>query len=283
MFNLKTAVIGAAAGFAVSFIAGIIGGVDFLIILLRALLSAAFSALLISGVRFLYMRFLGEEQTEAPSGAVKSSPAGSVVDITLDDAELPDTDTAPDFIVGSGITNPYKEDGDKKAAASENEAAKTAETVKTTEPETPSRLDAQTVPHETVRDEFVPYDLGKVPPQKAASSAESAPVTPSAVSASAGTGNGQAGADSSDAGTSGAAQGATLDENAGGDSVLDTLPDLEGFTPQEHYADDGGDDFSFGNSSDDFQPRSMQRNASVDLSDAKNIAAAIRTALHNET
>ena len=65
--------------------------------------------------------------------------------------------------------------------------------------------------------------------------------------------------------------------------MLDTLPDLEGFTPQEHYADDGGDDFSFGNSSDDFQPRSMQRNASVDLSDAKNIAAAIRTALHNET
>ena len=277
MFNLKTAVIGAAAGFAVSFIAGIIGGVDFLIILLRALLSATFSALLISGVRFLYVRFLGEEQTEAPSGAVKSSPAGSVVDITLDDAELPDTDTAPDFIVGSGITNPYKEDGDKKAAASENEAAKTAET------ETPSRLDAQTVPHETVRDEFVPYDLGKAPPQKAASSAESTPVTPSAVSASAGTGNGQAGANSPDAGASDAAQGATLDENAGGDSVLDTLPDLEGFTPQEHYADDGGDDFSFGNSSDDFQPRSMQRNASVDLSDAKNIAAAIRTALHNET
>ena len=277
MFNLKTAVIGAAAGFAVSFIAGIIGGVDFLIILLRALLSAAFSALLISGVRFLYVRFLGEEQTEAPSGAVKSSPAGSVVDITLDDAELPDTDTAPDFIVGSGITNPYKEDGDKKAAASENEAAKTAET------ETPSRLDEQTVPHETVRDEFVPYDLGKTPLQKAASSAESAPVTSSAVSASAGTGNGQAGADSPDAGVPDAAQGATLDENAGGDSVLDTLPDLEGFTPQEHYADDGGDDFSFGNSSDDFQPRSMQRNASVDLSDAKNIAAAIRTALHNET
>jgi hypothetical protein len=277
VFNLKTAVIGAAAGFAVSFIAGIIGGVEFLIILLRALLSAAFSALLISGVRFLYVRFLGEEQTEAPSGAVKSSPAGSVVDITLDDAELPDTDTAPDFIVGNGITNPYKEDGDKKAAASENEAAKTAE------PETLSRLDEQTVPHETVRDEFVPYDLGKTPLQKAASSAESAPVTPSAVSASAGTGNGQAGADSPDAGASDAAQGATLDENAGGDSVLDTLPDLEGFTPQEHYADDGGDDFSFGNSSDDFQPRSMQRNASVDLSDAKNIAAAIRTALHNET
>ena len=282
MFNLKTAVIGAAAGFAVSFIAGIIGGVAFLIILLRALLSAAFCAFLISGIRFLYVRFLGEEQTETPSGAVKSSPAGSVVDITLDDAELPDTDTAPDFIVGNGIKNPYKEDGDKKAAASETEAAKTAETVKTTEPETPSRLDAQTVPHETVRDEFVPYDLGKAPPQKAASSAESAPVTPSAVSASAGTENGQAGTDSSDAGTSGAAQGATLDENAGDDSVLDTLPDLEGFTPQEQYADDG-DGVLPGNSSDDFQPRSMQGNASVDLSDAKNIAAAIRTALHNET
>ena len=62
----------------------------------------------------------------------------------------------------------------------------------------------------------------------------------------------------------------------------DTLPDLEGFTPQEQYADDG-DGVLPGNSSDDFQPRSMQGNASVDLSDAKNIAAAIRTALHNET
>ena len=58
---------------------------------------------------------------------------------------------------------------------------------------------------------------------------------------------------------------------------------VAGFTPQEQYADDSDGDFMLKNSSGDFQPRSMQGNASVDLSDAKNIASAIRTALNNET
>ena len=270
MFNLKTAVIGAAAGFAVSFIAGIIGRVDFLFVLLRALLSAAFSALLISGVRFLYLRFLGEEQNEAPSSAVKSSPTGSVVDITLDDAELPDTDSAPDFIVGNAIKNSYKEDGGGRTAKTESEAATAAGAA---EKESPSRSDAQTLPHEAVQDGFVPYSLGKAPAEDATSAesdtAELAPAEPSADAA-----NGQAGADAS----------ATVETAVGeDDTVLDTLPDLEGFTPQEQYADDSDGDFMLKNSSGDFQPRSMQGNASVDLSDAKNIASAIRTALNNET
>ena len=275
MFNLKTAVIGAAAGFAVSFIAGIIGRVDFLFVLLRALLSAAFSALLISGVRFLYLRFLDEEQNEAPSSAVKSSPTGSVVDITLDDAELPDTDSAPDFIVGNAIKNSYKEDGGGRTAKTGSEAATAAGAA---EKESPSRSDAQTLPHEAVQDGFVPYSLGKAPAEDATSAesdtAELAPAEPSADAA-----NGQAGVDAS----------ATVenepDETAVGedDTVLDTLPDLEGFTPQEQYADDSDGDFMLKNSSGDFQPRSMQGNASVDLSDAKNIASAIRTALNNET
>ena len=275
MFNLKTAVIGAAAGFAVSFIAGIIGRVDFLIILLRALLSAAFSALLISGIRFLYVRFLGEEQTEVSSSAVKSSPAGSVVDITLDDAELPDTDTAPDFIVGNGIKNPYKEDGGR-AAKTEPEAAKAGDAVEaagTAEKGSSARSDAQVPPHEAGQDGFVPYSLGKAPPKTAVPSAaengQSDEAGPASDELPADTENGQAGTDAS-----------AEVENA---SELDTLPDLEGFTPQEQYADDADGDFAIGNTSGDFQPRSMHGNASVDLSDAKNIASAIRTALHNET
>ncbi len=272
MFNLKTAVIGAAAGFAVSFIAGIIGRVDFLIILLRALLSAAFSALLISGIRFLYVRFLGEEQTEVPSSAVKSSPAGSVVDITLDDAELPDTDTAPDFIVGNGIKNPYKEDGGR-AAKTEPEAGDAVEAAGTAEKGSPARSDAQALPHEAGQDGFVPYSLEKAPPKTAVPSAaengQSDEGGPASDELPADTENGQAGADAS-----------AEVENA---SELDTLPDLDGFTPQEQYADDADGDFAIGNTSDDFQPRSMHGNASVDLSDAKNIASAIRTALHNET
>lgn len=273
MFNLKTAVIGAAVGFAVSFIAGIIGRVDFLIILLRALLSAAFSALLISGIRFLYVRFLGEEQTEVPSSTVKSSPAGSVVDITLDDAELPDTDTAPDFIVGNGIKNPYKEDGGGRAAKIEPEAGDAVEAAGTAEKGSPARSDAQALPHEAGQDGFVPYSLGKAPPKTAVPSSretdKAMKPAPLPTKISADTENGQAGTDAS-----------AEVENA---SELDTLPDLEGFTPQEQYADDADGDFAIGNTSDDFQPRSMHGNASVDLSDAKNIASAIRTALHNET
>ena len=61
MFSPKTALIGAIAGFAVSCIAGIIGSVSFGIVLLRAVLSALFSALLIGAVHFVYVRFLAHK------------------------------------------------------------------------------------------------------------------------------------------------------------------------------------------------------------------------------
>ena len=99
MFSPKTALIGAIAGFAVSCIAGIIGSVSFGIVLLRAVLSALFSALLIGAVHFVYVRFLADAQGDDTTFAVKATPAGSTVDITLDDADLPDTDNAPDFFV----------------------------------------------------------------------------------------------------------------------------------------------------------------------------------------
>ncbi|MFC2599949.1 MAG: hypothetical protein ACFNX1_02080 [Treponema lecithinolyticum] len=99
MFSPKTALIGAIAGFAVSCIAGIIGSVSFGIVLLRAVLSALFSALLIGAVHFVYVRFLADAQGDDTNFAVKAAPAGSTVDITLDDADLPDTDNAPDFFV----------------------------------------------------------------------------------------------------------------------------------------------------------------------------------------
>lgn len=99
MFSPKTALIGAIAGFAVSCIAGIIGSVSFGIVLLRAVLSALFSALLIGAVHFVYVRFLADAQGDDTNFAVKATPAGSTVDITLDDADLPDTDNAPDFFV----------------------------------------------------------------------------------------------------------------------------------------------------------------------------------------
>lgn len=102
MFSPKTALIGAIAGFAVSCIAGIIGSVSFGIVLLRAVLSALFSALLIGAVHFVYVRFLADAQGDDTNFAVKATPAGSTVDITLDDADLPDTDNAPDFFVEKG-------------------------------------------------------------------------------------------------------------------------------------------------------------------------------------
>ena len=102
MFSPNTALIGAIAGFAVSCIAGIIGSVSFGIVLLRAVLSALFSALLIGAVHFVYVRFLADAQGDDTNFAVKATPAGSTVDITLDDADLPDTDNAPDFFVEKG-------------------------------------------------------------------------------------------------------------------------------------------------------------------------------------
>ena len=95
MFSPKTALIGAIAGFAVSCIAGIIGSVSFGIVLLRAVLSALFSALLIGAVHFVYVRFLADAQGDDTNFAVKATPAGSTVDITQ---TFPIRTTRPTFL-----------------------------------------------------------------------------------------------------------------------------------------------------------------------------------------
>lgn len=120
MFSPKTALIGAIAGFALSCIAGIIGSVSFGIVLLRAVLSAVFSALLVGAVHFVYVRFLADAQGDDTNFAVKATPAGSTVDITLDDAELPDTDGAPNFFVEKSDEVLSEQSSHKTNAAAHN-------------------------------------------------------------------------------------------------------------------------------------------------------------------
>ncbi|MGI5172187.1 hypothetical protein H0R92_01110 [Treponema sp. OMZ 840] len=279
MFNLKTAIIGAAAGFTVSFIAGIIGRVDFLIVLLRAVLSAVFSGVLISAVRFLYVRFLAEAQTE-PSAAsgFKASAAGSVVDISLDDTELPDTDTAPDFIVENDARVLYKtadgeahDDHEKKAV---EDGFVPSPLGKPLDTETRAEHSDESFSDEDTEKEIEDVEDAEI--LKTDETVESA--------------------ESSEQGNTQTDEHTLSEENAGftdissdsaeeaGDTVLDTLPDLDGFTPQEYYADtDDEQAVSLSAQSSTGGLRAGQNEINVDLSDSKNIAAAIRTALQKES
>lgn len=99
MFSPKKAGVSFLIGFIISLIAGIGGGVGFIVLFSRAILSGLFFAALASGAIMLYQKYLMNE--EATSDIVQQKTTvdkpGSNVDITLDDDELPDSESAPNF------------------------------------------------------------------------------------------------------------------------------------------------------------------------------------------
>lgn len=305
MFDLKTAIKGAAAGFVISFIAGIIGRVDFLIILLRAVLSAVFSGLLVCGIRFLYMNFLsaGENDSSAVAEPVKNSALGTVVDITLDDEELPDTDTAPAFVVKMQEQDVAEEEDKDTVQSLESTQSDITEADSVSEQadeddEIPAPPSAPSAPSRNEKAEvFIPMPLG-VPVQSNAGNAGSPSGTAddSTMSASQVPSDAEDIEDVQDAEVLDAEEGAdsALPDgrqesnvlNASADTALNTLPDLESFIP--HY--EGGEGKNDNDTSDSpvMPPpvntsRPMQEGFSVDVSDTENIASAIRTALRSDS
>ena len=98
MINPKYITIAAIVGFCLSFFIGLISGVNFGHILLRALIFAVVFSAIAVGVSFVYSFFLSS--AGAPSDI--DSPAGtsgSVVNITVDDDVLPDDEYSPKFSV----------------------------------------------------------------------------------------------------------------------------------------------------------------------------------------
>ncbi len=86
MFEPKVPVIGAITGFVLSFLVGLLSGVAFPVVLLRAALMALVFAGLAFGGKFLIQQFVPE--LVAPSSVDASVPAGgSMVDITVGETE----------------------------------------------------------------------------------------------------------------------------------------------------------------------------------------------------
>lgn len=102
MFNLKLTIYGALFGLIISIFFGSVGGNQFSIILLRALISSLLCGGILALASFLFRRFLSDSTGDISSDTSTvstNSGTGSVVDITIDEDVLPDSDNAPDFYV----------------------------------------------------------------------------------------------------------------------------------------------------------------------------------------
>lgn len=284
MFNLKTALKGAAAGFVISFIAGIIGRVDFLIILLRGFLSAVFSGALFGGLGVLYNLFLGGtggSDIDLSAGVAKTSPSGSVVDITLTDEDLPDSDTAPDFTIAPNIRlfdTPSGVSGNSELAEPAEVLSADASVSQTAVQPALKPVEQPLVkPAEqssAKAEVFEPIALGEKAPAAASGSQMSEVSDIPEVSAE---------TDDVEAAESAQVSSESSPHEQEGGTLIDNLPDMEGFSDDKGYVEENNDD-TFGA----VTPHGALSSASapespVDISDAKNIADAIRTALKEES
>ena len=103
MINPKNICVSGCIGFFLSFFIGLASDVRFSHVLLRAFLFALLFALLCVAVSFIYQKFLSPDNggfVETDS-SVKNNPAstGSVINIVVDDSNLPDDELSPKFHV----------------------------------------------------------------------------------------------------------------------------------------------------------------------------------------
>lgn len=85
MLEPKVPAIGAATGFVLSFLTGLLSGASFPIVLLRAFFMAILFGALTALLRILLMKFVPDLFAEAPPDAGLAENAGNVVNITIDD------------------------------------------------------------------------------------------------------------------------------------------------------------------------------------------------------
>ncbi len=117
MFEPKVIAIGAAVGFGLSFLVGLLSGASFITLLFRAVILAVFAGGVVFAVQFAISRFL-PELTDAPGQVSDEGQAvGQAVNITIDGNE-PDRDIfsgqdahnigemVPDFLSGANEAEP---------------------------------------------------------------------------------------------------------------------------------------------------------------------------------
>ena len=108
MFNVKKAAVAAAVGFALSFLLSIVATGKFGMAFLRGIIFAAVFAAGAIAIDFLNSRFLSGEGGEFPSlvpdvsqKKAGAKSAGNLVSIVIDDANLTEEPSAPDFDVSA--------------------------------------------------------------------------------------------------------------------------------------------------------------------------------------
>lgn len=108
MFNLKLTIGSAAFGLIASFLLGLLGGNLLYIVLLRSLLCAAIMGGAMTLASFVFNKFLADGASDS-STYDSGSSTGSLVDITISEDVLPDSDNAPDFYVAKDYTKTHSE------------------------------------------------------------------------------------------------------------------------------------------------------------------------------
>src|SRR5574344_542969 len=100
--NIKFFAVFSACGFLISFVSGLFSRSSIGIVLLRALLFGVVFCGLAVCIQFIFDKFLAVDQAagETPD-APEEKKTGGLVDITVQDEELPQEENAPQFFVGS--------------------------------------------------------------------------------------------------------------------------------------------------------------------------------------
>ncbi len=259
MFSLKKIATVFIIGFLLSLVSGLFGGVAFLIIMLRALISGVAFVLLYFFAYTVYSRFLLNQDTVEIQGEQSASESiPNTVDIVVED-DLPDSATAPTFNLSDFVSPPVAE---SQPVMEPLESASTVEV-----PQENSAFQASPLNLITKNDEISGEDLS---PVEELSESES-------IASNLGSDTSELPADRPSFSTF---EQEDISEND--DTDLGELPDMDSIGVDE-------DDEGLGSSDDLIQDSVFAETGAIrpssepvavsELGDAKDIAAAIRTAM----
>ena len=178
MFNLKLTIYGAIFGLIISIFFGIVGGIQFGVIMLRAIISSLLCGGILALASFLFKRFLSDSTSDLSNLDNSTPTTGGLVDIRIDEDVLPDSDHAPDFYVSrkygetqpeeirkfdSGVSTRVENTTKNDVIPTETHTEKSAET-SFVEPVKPASVDSSnldTSNSKSESQEFIPTSLAK--------------------------------------------------------------------------------------------------------------------------
>lgn len=184
MINPKNICISATIGFLLSFLIGLFSDVHFSAVVLRALLFALLFGAFYTGASFLYFKFLVADNggfSSEPDMSASKPGAGGVVNIVIDDTNLPDEELSPRFTVLNNHSDLNRTQEAQPASGASGAANSPAAPVASVSPagSVPSGSSETVSPapaSSSAGAAFKPVSLGDVTQKSDAASAESSPV-----------------------------------------------------------------------------------------------------------